>query len=428
MQTALEVGDSVPEVTIKDIHNYSSNSLKISDLKGKLVILDFWGINCQPCIEAFPKLEALQKAFGEEICIIPVTTSSKGLLDSTFKKRSKYSKVFRSLPRLPLITSDTLLGQLFPYQLYPHEVWINVHGKVQAISEHQYVTRENIEKMLSDDQFRLPEKKDFLSFDTKQAIFPQTFLSFPDRLKYYTAIMKYKPFKAGTQTFATDKVNNTMRFSRVGTLLDLIGVGITKFGCENPYNSHLFDFGKRVIMDVKDSAKYFFIGDPSSSDYENWRDNNMYVYERVMPPIPQDSIFKYLINDLKDYFGIKVVREKRKMACLVLELLNGDSGKLVVNRPTEELKDKYFTAKSYFDSSGRYYGYSTTLLRMELSKANKEIPYCFIDETGYRSFVKFDIRSPLNDLERLNKELEANYNVTLRKKDKEIEVLVIGDY
>ncbi len=37
----LKIGDRAPDITIKAV-NHTSSTLKLSDFKGKLLILDFW--------------------------------------------------------------------------------------------------------------------------------------------------------------------------------------------------------------------------------------------------------------------------------------------------------------------------------------------------------------------------------------------------
>ena len=39
---------------------------KLSDFKGKAVILDFWATNCSPCVQEIPHLMALQQKYGAE--------------------------------------------------------------------------------------------------------------------------------------------------------------------------------------------------------------------------------------------------------------------------------------------------------------------------------------------------------------------------
>ena len=46
------------------------NVQKVKDLKGKVVILDFWATYCPPCIEEIPHLMALQTKYGDDLHII----------------------------------------------------------------------------------------------------------------------------------------------------------------------------------------------------------------------------------------------------------------------------------------------------------------------------------------------------------------------
>ena len=71
---ALTIGDTVPDITITNVYNYPASTIHLSDLKGKLVILDFWSTWCGACIEAFPKMEKLQKEFGDQLQVILVNT------------------------------------------------------------------------------------------------------------------------------------------------------------------------------------------------------------------------------------------------------------------------------------------------------------------------------------------------------------------
>jgi len=46
------------------------NVQKVKDLKGKVVILDFWATYCPPCIEEIPHLMELQAKYGEDLHVI----------------------------------------------------------------------------------------------------------------------------------------------------------------------------------------------------------------------------------------------------------------------------------------------------------------------------------------------------------------------
>src|SRR5689334_22916562 len=68
----LKVGDRLPVVELKNMVNYPSKTLKFSDHKPKLTILDFWGTGCGGCVVAWPKMLALQKEFGQDLQVILV--------------------------------------------------------------------------------------------------------------------------------------------------------------------------------------------------------------------------------------------------------------------------------------------------------------------------------------------------------------------
>jgi thiol-disulfide isomerase/thioredoxin len=46
--------------------NQEGTVSSLKDLRGKVVILDFWATYCPPCIEEIPHLRALQKKYGRE--------------------------------------------------------------------------------------------------------------------------------------------------------------------------------------------------------------------------------------------------------------------------------------------------------------------------------------------------------------------------
>jgi thiol-disulfide isomerase/thioredoxin len=46
--------------------NVDAELVKLKDLQGKAVILDFWATYCPPCIEGIPHLIELQKRYGKE--------------------------------------------------------------------------------------------------------------------------------------------------------------------------------------------------------------------------------------------------------------------------------------------------------------------------------------------------------------------------
>src|SRR5579875_3652449 len=71
------IGDAVPDVTIPNIIGYSDATIRLAQLRGKLVILDFMATNCVSCLEALPSMDSLQQQFGARLQILFVTTEGK---------------------------------------------------------------------------------------------------------------------------------------------------------------------------------------------------------------------------------------------------------------------------------------------------------------------------------------------------------------
>jgi peroxiredoxin len=57
------VGDQAPNFVLKDLEG---NEVKLSDLKGKGVFLNFWGTWCEPCEREMPYMENQYHAFKDQ--------------------------------------------------------------------------------------------------------------------------------------------------------------------------------------------------------------------------------------------------------------------------------------------------------------------------------------------------------------------------
>ena len=74
---AIASADPAPELQIDTWYN-TNTALKMSDLKEKVVLFDFWGVWCGPCVKNIPKLDALSEALqGKDFVIVTIHTPKK---------------------------------------------------------------------------------------------------------------------------------------------------------------------------------------------------------------------------------------------------------------------------------------------------------------------------------------------------------------
>ncbi|MDM5326509.1 redoxin domain-containing protein [Neobacillus sp. CF12] len=65
----LKVGAKAPDFELKTL---TGETVKLSDLKGKKVMLNFWATWCPPCKAEMPAMEEFHKEVGDDVVILAV--------------------------------------------------------------------------------------------------------------------------------------------------------------------------------------------------------------------------------------------------------------------------------------------------------------------------------------------------------------------
>jgi cytochrome c biogenesis protein CcmG, thiol:disulfide interchange protein DsbE len=55
-------GASAPQITLLDLNE---QTVRLSDFRGKVVVLRFWETGCKACVEAIPALDKLSKKYSD---------------------------------------------------------------------------------------------------------------------------------------------------------------------------------------------------------------------------------------------------------------------------------------------------------------------------------------------------------------------------
>ncbi|HNS62917.1 MAG TPA: TlpA disulfide reductase family protein [Anaerolineaceae bacterium] len=124
--SAPRAGFSAPDFSLPDLQG---SSLQLGDLKGKVVILNFWASWCSPCKAEMPAFQSVYSQWKEEgIEIVAVNTTSQ---DSLAGIQSFVSSYQLSFPIL--LDSDGSVNQLYRVQALPTTFLIDRQGMIREV-------------------------------------------------------------------------------------------------------------------------------------------------------------------------------------------------------------------------------------------------------------------------------------------------------
>jgi len=120
------VGKPAPDFTLETV---DGGKVKLSDLKNKVVVIDFWATWCGPCRLAFPHLQevANNKALadkGLKVLAIDVEEEKPGV--EAFVKQAKYTLT------VPLDTDAKVFGA-YQGAVFPTTLVVGRDGKVRNV-------------------------------------------------------------------------------------------------------------------------------------------------------------------------------------------------------------------------------------------------------------------------------------------------------
>lgn len=132
-QLPYAVGSVTGDIQFPAALNTASFPASLMQVKQKLVILDFFGTWCAPCVRALPNLKALQEKFKEEVLVLLVSAEDEQLLRNFIKKQAGFNLVM-------LADSDSAISKKFRPPYYPYSLVLNQESRVVAIPSQGQIT------------------------------------------------------------------------------------------------------------------------------------------------------------------------------------------------------------------------------------------------------------------------------------------------
>jgi len=424
---ALTIGDRVPEVLITEIYNYKEPAAKLSDYKGRLLILDFWATWCSPCIAMLPKTDSLAKQFDGQIEILPVSDQDKKTVAAFLGKLNTIKHI-----DIGSVINDRTLNALFVHSSIPYYVWIDKNGELIATTESKEVNATNIQKVLDGQTFGIKNTLGTANktVDLNKPIFvsgiafqqnPNNDISTlepidENQILAQSTLTKYVPGVASKMSW-----DSTHFVAMNGAVINFYRL---YYGLVYNSNPFLFWSKSRCLVELKDPVLYDKINSTSSgSVYIEWLKTNGYNYELVWKNARDWNEKRAMLGeDLERYFGkplkISAAIEKRTAPSDVLTVIDQSKIPLTSGGASFEKHD----ALSYVQHNMPLSHFIYQLQSYFWQLSDRAV----FDETQLSRNIDLELNCNMNNFDSVNKEL-TKFGLKFIEADRMTDVLVIKD-
>ena len=123
-------GEPAPDFALPVTHGgEAGNRIRLSNLSGQVVLLDFWASWCPPCLEQIPVLSKLAAATeGAAVSIVGINTGDGA--EAAEKVLARLSPAYPSV-----VDADGSVGAAYGVETLPTLVVIAPSGKVHAVRQ-----------------------------------------------------------------------------------------------------------------------------------------------------------------------------------------------------------------------------------------------------------------------------------------------------
>lgn len=391
----LKVGDRVPDIVFKDMLNHTASKAKLSDFKGKAVILDFWFRECGSCIELFPELNRVQNRYKNDLKVLLVTWQPRKKIEEFWREHKEVGKLV-----FTQAVEDSIARQYFPAAAFPHQIWIDKNGIIKSINDGMQLTAENLEKLVQANELNLKVKADELNGSIRYATEPMAGIKYEDnkdKIIQYSYLSKARPEFAGT------------------TVIDKDGEGTVRIKFMNADYISMYHYAYAGNQAVPLNPKTRILRKDHNpltkeADYKDF--TNVFCYDLIYQDTIASGFGRRMITDLDCYLGFKSKEVTKKILSYVIEPdgrglkyfepLEADKPAYMTNQHLEKRKEVEVNKIWAMSVVGRYIGSS-------------DIPVIFNWPLDHRR-VSFKVTWDPDNLDLMNEQLKKyNLKISLKK-------------
>ena len=390
-QQALKIGETLPEsfwTTPLQVVNHPEKTITLDKDRGKLILLDFWATWCSACLKGFPKMEALQKEFGDQIKVLAATDQDRQTIEKFMN--TKNGQRFK---KIQSVVDDKMFSAFFPHKGIPFIVWIK-DGKVLSTTDSEQVTADNIAELLKG-KTQVLQAVLQLGRSRPLMLAEQFDLERSAELRHYAFFSKgqIRAIPAGSgMRFKSDPIlKKDIIYGRQLTNMPLLKmykiIADELFGQKGDAYSD-----KRLILK----------GVEKNETDDNPYLAGFYSFEFVEPPARAANLYQDMLSALNSYSDYHGVLEKKMTRCLVL---------IAKNRPglPPSAQKSHLSVEAFIN---------------DLNVDNRITPLSVTDESGYSTDLGISLNE-VKDLETLRTILNKK-GLDFREAERELLMLVVS--
>ena len=123
--TTVGIGDMMVD---GDLYDANDSLRRISEFKGRFILLDFWSSGCGPCVESIPEMEKVMELYKDKMTVISISEDPKARWKEYIKTKGMGGNQWNELRK-----GRTGLALNYQVRGIPHYVLIAPDGKIQDV-------------------------------------------------------------------------------------------------------------------------------------------------------------------------------------------------------------------------------------------------------------------------------------------------------